>query len=81
MSKFRKLTFRPFQVRYAWIENGIIRTGKTVMDGLDELSARRKFRKQNPHVMPITPADNLKDPSFKVILRTYLQDSRLTAAA
>jgi hypothetical protein len=81
MAKFRKLTFRPFQVRYAWLENGAVKTGKTVVESLDVIGAWRKFHKQNPHVMVITGSDNIKDPSFRVLLSIYIRQSHLTPAA
>lgn len=80
MAKFRKYTFRPFQIRYAWLEDGIIRTGKTVVDALDDIGARRKFRKQHPHVMPITSADNLNDPALKPMIRAFIEGSHATTA-
>lgn len=70
-------TFRPFTVRYAWIDNHTEVRAQSVIESLTQDSANAKFQKQNPHVLVVDSLEPSGDPSFLLLLRKRIEEQSL----
>jgi hypothetical protein len=70
-------TFRPFTVRYAWIDNHKEARAQSVIDSLTQESANAKFQKQNPHVLVVDSLELSGDPAFLLLLRKRIEEQSI----